>query len=216
MVHERRDHYLPAAGHAWLLPLYDPIDRLLGGNAARQRLVEQAELQAGQRVLDLGCGTGNLALLIKRRHPAVEVTGVDPDPAALARAGRKASRAGIVLQLDQGLGKALPYRDGEFHRVLSSFVLHHLPGDDKNATLREVRRVLASDGVLHLLDFGGPEPAREGFVARHLHASHRLRDNFGEGIPALLRRAGFGDPRLVGQGRLLLGRIAYYRAAARG
>ena len=211
-----RRSYLPAAGHAWLLPLYDPIDRLLGGDGARRTLVEQAALRPGHRVLDLGCGTGSLALMIKRQHPGVEVVGVDPDPAALERARRKATRAGLALRLDQGLGDTLPYQDGAFDRVLSAFVLHHLPDGEKEPTLREVRRVLASDGILHLLDFGGPEAPRRGFLTRHLHGSHRLRDNFGEGIPALLRRAGFADPQLVSQGRLLFGQLGYYRASASG
>jgi ubiquinone/menaquinone biosynthesis C-methylase UbiE len=211
---ERR--YLPAAGRAWLLPLYDPVDRLLGGDRARRVLVEQLALRAGHRVLDLGCGTGNLALLIKQMHAGVEVAGIDPDPAALERARRKAARAGVALELEQALGDALPYPDGAFDRVVSAFVLHHLPADEKEPTLREARRVLTADRALHLLDFGGSEPPHEGLLARHLHASHRLRDNFGEGIPALLRRAGFGDPRLVSQGRLLFGQLGYYRASARG
>ena len=184
--------FLPAAGRSWLLPLDDPIDRLLGGGAARATLVQQAALQPGQRVLDLGCGTGNLALLIARRHPGVAVVGIDPDPAALTRARRKADRAGVVLPLDQGFGDALPYPDGAFERVLSAFVLHHLRESEKEPTLREVRRVLKDDGVLHLLDFA--------------------RDD----IPAIMRSAGLTGARLVNRGRLLLGRVGYYRAAARG
>src|SRR5437764_7482027 len=87
--------YLPAAGHDWSLPLYDPIVKLLGGDAARKALLEQAALRPGQRVLDVGCGTGTLATLIKQLYPDVEVVGLDPDPKALARARRKAARAGV-------------------------------------------------------------------------------------------------------------------------
>ncbi len=83
--------YLPAAGHDWSLPLYDPIVKLLGGDAARKALLEQAALRPGQRVLDVGCGTGTLATLIKQLYPDVEVVGLDPDPKALARARRKAA-----------------------------------------------------------------------------------------------------------------------------
>ena len=101
--------YLPAAGHDWSLPLYDPIVKLLGGDAARKALLEQAALRPGQRVLDVGCGTGTLATLIKQLYPDVEVVGLDPDPKALARARRKAARAGVSIQFDQGFGDELPY-----------------------------------------------------------------------------------------------------------
>jgi len=72
--------YLPAAGHDWLLPLYDPIVKLLGGDAARRELIHQANLRPGYRVLEVGCGTGTLTLMIKRLHPETEVVGLDPDP----------------------------------------------------------------------------------------------------------------------------------------
>ena len=65
--------YLPAAGHDWSLPLYDPIVKLLGGDAARKALLDQAGLRPGQQVLDVGCGTGTLATLIKRLHPDITV-----------------------------------------------------------------------------------------------------------------------------------------------
>ena len=85
--------YLPAAGHDWFLPLYDPLVKLLGGETARKVLLDQAALRSGQRVLDVGCGTGTFAAMIKRLHPDVEVVGLDPYPKALARARCKAARS---------------------------------------------------------------------------------------------------------------------------
>src|SRR5207249_10176352 len=93
--------YFPAAGHDWSLPLYDPIVKLLGGDAARRALLEQAGLRPGQRVLDVGCGTGTLATLIKQLYPDVAVVGLDPDPKALARARRKAAPARLSTQSAQ-------------------------------------------------------------------------------------------------------------------
>src|SRR5215470_9321324 len=96
--------YLPAAGKDWLLPFYDPIVKLIGGTRARQKLLELAQLRAGQRVLDLGCGTGTMSVAIKKLHPQVEVVGIDPDPKALIRARAKAARSAISVQFDQGFG----------------------------------------------------------------------------------------------------------------
>ena len=206
--------YLPAAGRDWALPLYDPFVRLLGGDAARAALLEQAALRAGHRVLDIGCGTGTLAVLIKRRYPEVEVVGLDPDPKALARAARKAQRAALSIQLDRGFADELPYPEGSFDRVFSSFMLHHVEGDAKAATLREVRRVLKPGARFHLLDFATSDSHSPGRISRWLHSSHRLHDNADERILSLMRQAGLADPRRVATRSGFLGDIGYYQASA--
>ena len=207
--------YLPAAGHDWMLPVYDPLVKLLGGDAARRALLEQAVIQQGNRVLDIGCGTGTLVVLLKRVHPAADVVGLDPDPKALARAKRKAERASLSVQFDQGFSDALPYTDASVDRVFSSFVFHHLQRDEKEGMLREVRRVLRPGGVFTLLDFGGPESRENGFLARVIHSSHQLEDNSEDRILALMSQAGFADPKKVRQGTMLFGRVRtnYYQAS---
>lgn len=72
--------YIPAAGSDWLLPLYDPMTKLLGLEKARTALLDVVDLRPLSRVLEIGCGTGSFCLLIKYRHPEVEVVGLDPDP----------------------------------------------------------------------------------------------------------------------------------------
>lgn len=205
--------YLPAAGHNWALPLYDPIVRLLGVDAPRRELVEHATIRPGHRVLDIGCGTGTLVVLIKRLHPDVEVVGLDPDPKALARGRRKAERAAVAVRFDPGFSDALPYPDASFDRVLSSFMFHHLQPGEREKTLREVRRVLRPGGSLHLLDFGGPGSPPESFLARLLHVSHRLRDNFEGRILTLMSQAGLLDPREVSHRAMLVGQVAHYQAS---
>ncbi|MGH2896944.1 MAG: class I SAM-dependent methyltransferase [Solirubrobacteraceae bacterium] len=85
LAHARR-RYLPGMGRDWLLPLYDPFTRLVGIESAHRALVEQAELEPVERVLEIGCGTANLALLVKRMRPQIEVVGLDPASTALGRA----------------------------------------------------------------------------------------------------------------------------------
>lgn len=207
--------YLPAAGKSWLLPLYDPLTRLIGAGAAHRKLAEQAELGSARRVLEIGCGTGNLVLLVKRMDPQLEVTGLDPDPKALARAARKARRAGLALQLDRGFADQLPYPDGSFDRVLSSLMFHHLDADQRVASLREVRRVLRPGGSLHLMDFGGESHHLHG-LTRFARRSHTLQDNWDDRIPVLLREAGFSDFTETGQLTKQVGRLTYYRARRSG
>jgi ubiquinone/menaquinone biosynthesis C-methylase UbiE len=210
---ENRTTYLPAAGYDWFLPLYDPFVKLLGGDRARRALVDQAAIRSSDRVLEIGCGTGTLATLVKQLYPDVDVVGLDPDPKALARARHKAQRAAVSIQFHQGFSQDLPYPDESFDRVFSSFMFHHLNSDVKLKTFCEVRRVLRPGGVLHLLDFGSSKSSTHGFLARLFHSSHRLRDNFDGGIITLMSQAGLADPEEVSHGTTLLGPIAYYRAS---
>jgi ubiquinone/menaquinone biosynthesis C-methylase UbiE len=212
-IPERRRSFLPAAGHDWFLPLYDPFVKLLGGDRARRVLLDQAAIRPSHHVLDLGCGTGTFVVLVKRLHPNVEVAGLDPDPKALARATRKAERKAVSIRFDQGFSDRLPYPDASFDRVFSSFVFHHLPSEEKEPTLREVRRVLKPGGSLHMLDFGGPENAH-GYVTRLIHSARRLQDNSEGRVLDLMKRAGFAQVKSRGHRAMLLGRIAYYTAVA--
>lgn len=205
--------FLPAAGHDWLLPLYDPLTQLLGVGAARQRLLDQAGLKPRHRILDLGCGTGSMAVSARRQYPTVEVVAVDPDPRALARARRKAVRAGVAVRFDRGFGDALGYPDARFDRVLSSMMFHHLDAESQPAMLREVRRVLKPGGRLHLLDFAAAREAGR-LAGRLFHAHRRLQGNADWRVVNLMAGAGLGEPVKLAEQATLFGRIAYYQATA--
>jgi ubiquinone/menaquinone biosynthesis C-methylase UbiE len=211
-----RRTYLPAAGRDAFLPLYDFITKLTGADEARRILLDQAELRPGQRVLDVGCGTGSLTMLLKQLHPEIEVVGLDPDPKALSRATRKAQRAATFPEFDQGFSDELQYPANSFDHVFSSFMFHHLPADRKAGTLGEIRRVLKPGGDLHMLDFRGPESARTGSWSRWFHSHHNLKDNSEIRILTLMAQAGLADPRTVGYRTILFGfgHVAYYQASA--
>lgn len=206
-------HFIPAAGSDWLLPLYDPLTRLLGTRSALRRLVGQAGLAPGQRVLDLGCGTGAGTLIAKRAQPGIEIVGLDPDAKALMRARGKASRGGLGIDFQQGYGDALPFADASFDRVLSSFMFHHLEAAEKPAVLREVRRVLRPAGELHLLDFGGSGHGLGAFVARLVHREESLRASSDEGLTGQMREAGFARAEETDRRASLVGTLVYFRAA---
>jgi len=207
--------YIPAAGRHWLLPLYDVMTKLIGADQPRRALLDQADLRPGDRVLDVGCGTGSLDILLKRLFPAVDVIGVDPDPEALARARRKAERADVSLQFDQGFADALKYPADTFNHVFSSYMFHHLQKSEKEKTLREIYRVLKPAGYLHLLDFEGPESNVGSPLPCLLHSHHLLKDNSEGRIVRLMTEAGFADVKNAGHRAVLFGfgRVAYYQGS---
>lgn len=211
-----RKKYIPAASRDWLLPFYDPFVKLLGAEAARETLLGQAAIQPGFRILDVGCGTGTFAILIKRVHPAADVTGLDPDPKALVRANRKAERALISIRLDQGFADELPYKNRTFDRVFSTFMFHHIPLEKKEKVLHEIRRVLIPGGHLHMLDFAGSEAATSGPLTRYFHSGDHVKDNSEECILTLMNRVGLAYCQKVTEGTMLFRslRIKYYRADA--
>jgi Methylase involved in ubiquinone/menaquinone biosynthesis len=160
--------------------------------------------------LDIGCGTGTLAILVKQLHPTVEVTGVDPDPRALARARRKAGRAGIAAAFDQGFADAMPYADGRFDRVFSSMMLHHVPREQKSQVLGEVRRVLKPGGRLELLDFAG---GTHHLLAQALHG-RKASASANDRLLGRMRDAGLVDAVRTATHGTLAGAIGYYQASA--
>ena len=182
--------YIPAAGHDLLLPGYDLLTRVLGMPPAYDALVAQAELFDGARVLEIGCGTGNLTARVRRAAPSAQVTGIDPDPRALARARKKSPD----VTFERGYAQELPYPDAAFDRVLSSMMLHHLDPQVLDTTVAEAFRVLRPGGSLHIVDV-------EGGVA---HGHH--------GLPELLRRTGFDCVTFPSRRLRLIGLVAFYRA----
>ena len=205
-ANEGQRTYVPAATYDWLLPLYDVFAKLIGSEAAHRQLVDQADIEPGHHVLDIGCGTGNLTLLVKRLYARVEVVGLDPDPKALARARRKAEERGSAVRFDRGFADELPYAEASFDRVFSAFMLHHLALDVKEKTFREARRVLRSGGAFYALDFAGTS----GIIAHLFHHAH-LGDQ--HRIPALMRDAGFAEVTELAPRDTILGRVSYWRAS---
>ena len=211
-IRESRRTYLPAAGNDWLLPLYDPFVKLLGGDDARRTLLDQASIRPSDRMLDLGCGTGTFVVLIKQLHPDVEAVGIDPDPKALARASEKAKRAGLAIRLDRGFSDQLPYANASFDRVFSSFMFHHLAENEKATTMHEVRRVLKPGGSLHVLDL--TDGGATGFLSRLFHSHERMAANSTDQLLVHMKEAGLSDPKEIGRRSMLFMRIAYYQASA--
>ena len=213
--HATHRHFVPALGSAWLTPFYDLVSWLLGEQAIKRDLVRQASIAADADVLDLGCGTGTLALIVKDAQPRARVTGLDIDPEILAIARGKIDAAGAQIQLVQGSATDPPLPPASFDRVLSTLMLHHLTTPQKREALAAVRRLLRPGGELHIADWGKPQNALMQVASlsfRWFDGAETTGANLRGELPALIAEAGFSDVRETEHRMTPLGTLSYLRA----
>jgi len=203
--------YIPALSFKWLTPLYDPILKwVMHEETFKRKLIQRANIQPKMKVLDLGCGTGTLTLMLKRAHPEAEVTGMDGDPQVLDIA-REKSR-GTNIHWDEGLASSLPYPDSVFDRVVTSLVIHHLVTGDKRRAFKEIYRVLKPHGELHVLDFGAPYSFLTRFMTTYMRRLEEAADNFDGLIPRFVTEAGFGEAKEAQHFVTVFGPLSLWRA----
>ena len=192
---DANEEYIPALSYRFLTPFYDFIQKYIVRDVRyKSLLIDQADIRVGQSVLDLGCGTGTLAIMVKQLHPGAEVTGLDADPDMLKVARYKSAREITPVTFDTGMTYDLPYPDESFDRILSSIMIHHLKTPDKKRTAHEVFRVLKPGGQLHIVDFGKPVTWYGKILGPFLHGFEEANDNIEGSLPKF-----FGEPGLKTQ-----------------
>ena len=190
------ERYVPAAGRAFLTPVYDAVNIVtMREGTWRPRLVERALASAeSPRILDLGCGTGAMALAIADAAPDVRLIGVDGDPEVLDRARAKALAAGADLELHEALADDLPLADASVDCVVSTLVFHHLAPATKRAALAEAYRVLVPGGRLLICEPGrAADPLMRAtfFAVQLLDGFTTTRDHAAGRFAAIVAEAGF-------------------------
>jgi ubiquinone/menaquinone biosynthesis C-methylase UbiE len=193
--------FKPALRFDFLTGLFDPVVAATTRERTFKRLaIERTGLQLGERLLDLGCGTGTLALMAHSEQPGATISGLDADPKILERARMKTRVAGAPIAFHEGYSTSLPFDGGSFDAVVSTLFFHHLFDADKHATAAEVLRVLAPGGRLVVADLGRPQDPAMRVVAA---ATVQLLDgrpttslNVAGRLPSVFTDAGF-DPVTV-------------------
>ena len=130
-AHDR--DFRPALRFRALTPVFDLAVRVARGPEVKRRLLDVLELPPRAEVLDLGSGTGTLAIDLKRRRPDARVTGADADPEIVSIARRKAADAAVDVQFHEADATAMPFADASFDAVVSTLFFHHL---DRHASAR--------------------------------------------------------------------------------
>lgn len=213
----REPRYIPALTKKWLTPIYDPLLKWgMHENTFKQYLVENMNLQNGQQVLDLGCGTGTLTILIKQHQPSIKVFGLDGDPQILEIAKSKSNALHLDIQWDKGMAYAMPYQASFFDRIVSCLVIHHLTAINKLKAFQEVYRVLKADGEFHLLDFGKPRNLLMRMISIPISHMEEAGDNVRGLIPEMLKDAGFKNLKDTAHFYTIFGELVYYQVFKSG
>jgi ubiquinone/menaquinone biosynthesis C-methylase UbiE len=172
-----------------------------------------ADVSVGGHVVDVGAGTGTLAIALANARPDVTISAVDGDAEilGLARAKPDAER----VRWHKGLADALPLQTASADAVVTSLLLHHLDWATKQRALGEIARVLRPGGRLHIADWGRPATPllrASFFVLQILDGFDGTRDHAAGRIPELVRSAGFRDVGVYAHRRTAWGTLELLEA----
>lgn len=189
--------YVPALRLHALTGLFDPFMRfVMRDKQLRRMTLSLLRPEPADRVLDLGCGTGSLAVRLKQEHPRATVVGYDIDPVALAIADKKSRAAQVFVTWSRDLADDPAFPDQSFDLVTSSLLLHHLLPSGKRSTLAAAMRLLKPGGRLVLVDFICPDGRLRALafaLVRALDGRQETEDHARGRMPAFVEEAGFAN-----------------------
>ncbi len=189
------NRFTPPLAFDFLTPFYDRVINLLAyGKAFKRMALELSEITDGEKVLDVGCGSGTLLIEVKTRYPNSDVIGIDPDKKILQLAEKKLEQAGVKARLVQGFAQELPFPSASFDLVISTLIFHHLSSSVKVEATRDIYRVLKEKGRFLLADLGKPESTLTKLLLNLgsiFDGRANMKDNIEGKLPLLLQETGF-------------------------
>lgn len=189
--------YVPALGDHRLSPFYDTTISLMTCERTwRRAFVKQIAPEPRDVILDLGCGTGTLAIMLKRACPSASIYGIDPDPDILTRAENKARDGDLLIHFASGYAQEAGSIASHIrpNKIVSSLVLHQVPLAGKRATLLNAFAGLRTGGELHIADYGLQNSPLMRFAFKQvqtLDGFANTQPNADGILPELMNEAGF-------------------------
>ena len=208
--------YIPALKFHWLTRFYDKLlNTFLREKRWKERLISAIDNPGPKNIMDVGCGTATLTMMLKREFPDTQLTGIDGDESILAIASEKVEAAGLHIELKQALSYDLPFPDNSFDVVVSSLMLHHLTDEDKHNTIMEVLHVLRPGSQFTIADWGKPNTFLVRFsfyLVQLLDGFKTTNSNVKGKIPLFLTNCGMVSVRELERIPTVLGSISIYSA----
>lgn len=208
--------FTPALGRPELTGSYDRAIRLWTRERVwRTALLEQLAPKSGESIVDVGCGTGTFAIMLKRSAPGATIVGLDPDPAILEIAAAKAARAGVEIEWRKGFARDAAQFPSEFDKAVSSLVFHQAPIAEKRAGISAMITAVRPGGEVHIADYA----RQEGWLMRRLFGIVQRLDGYENtqlnadgAIEQLLGEAAAGSAQALRVVRTPTGAISLFRA----
>lgn len=209
----RKNNFIPALVYDFLTPFYDLLSKAFTPEASfRNDLIEKASITDKANILDIGCGTGTLLIMIKRKYPDVIVKGLDGDERILRIAKKKAKRSGSKINFIQGLSFHLPDESNSFDQVFCTMMFHHLTTENKLRTLKEIYRVLKPKGELLFADFVKPHNVYSKLVTAIFFRNNESVANVKGYIPSMIKNEGYIEVKEIKKYTTLFGTLGLYKA----
>lgn len=207
--------FTPALGTALPARFFDHVVALTRERLWRALVVSYLAPRPGEVIVDVGCGTGTLALSIGRVASDAVVIGVDPDPEILDVARRKPAAERVDWRVAMGQDVADAVGANAVDGIVSSLVLHQCSMHAKRATLAAMYRALRSGGRLVIADYGLHRTwlMRTAFrIVQLADGAEDTQPNADGVLPALIAEAGFDAVREVDVVSTVSGSISVYVA----